>query len=1033
MKSRLLIVILILACTVGLLAGSAAAAVIPGGGQSSTDVSVATNTSVTTSTDVSVSTGTAGTAAPVEGARAVDVALAIDSSASMRNTDPDNLRIDAARLFVDLAADNDQLAIVDFDHEAKVLEPLSVVANNRTALKSAIDRVDSSGETNIGGGMLAAFDQLAERGVPGHGKATVLLTDGVHNTGTDPTEVIPLYVEQGWPVYTVALTDFADEALMKEIASSTGGRYYSAPTSSALLDIYNRIKQTIKGQDQVASSAGTVLVNQTVQNTVNIDTSVQVVEFTYIGPTTEINYYIFYPNGTRVGLDPASPTGTESPDITYVSADTYEIYQVNNPVAGNWTYEVDASESNVSANYSSTVAVSATVNLSASIGALDYAPGDSVTVTADLRNESVGIDNATVNAVFALPDGTNETVPLSSTGNGTYAGVFTNTSQLGTYQVQVQATADDIVRQEVLEFEVTEAPVTTPNVTPTVTPTPTLTPNVTATTPATPNATPTVTPTLTPNVTSNATPTAAPTPEPTQPVQQPSGAFMQVTADPADQMFPDISGDLAVWQDNRTGNWDIFRYNLSDGAVTQITTDPANQENPAVSGVSRLIVWEDDRSGDHDVFWYSPFSGEAAPVTTAPGEQRNPSIAFQYVCWQDNRNGTWTTYVADLIPEPENGTPTAMPVGSQENPAIAFGGPDGPMVWQDDRNGSWDIYWSNLGNGEMPVCINAGDQQFPAIDGLSVVWQDNRNGSWDIYYADLATGNWTQITDNPADQMYPDISGNYIVWQDNRTGNWDIFLYDRMNGTTVQVTNDSADQMYPSISGDYIVWQDNRTGNWDIFLYAIDGVLPAPPVEAGPAETPEPAVPPLAVNISANTTNGTVPLTVAFDVTVAGDPTAWNWTFGDGMSATAEGPVIYTYTAPGTYTATLTASNATGADVTDAETVTALPAVTPAPGENVTVNETPILEVPDAAFSAEPMTGAVPLNVTFRDLSTGIIDDRRWEFGDGNVSSSPNTTYTYREAGNYTVTLMVGNAAGSDTANETVRVLPETETNLTRM
>ncbi|WP_301664121.1 PKD domain-containing protein [Methanoculleus frigidifontis] len=1008
MKPELPIVILIFACILSLLVGNAAASVISGGDQSSTDVSVSTNTSVTTSTDVAVSTGTAGTAASAEGVRAVDVALAIDSSASMRNTDPDDLRIDAARLFVDLAADNDQLAIVDFDHEATLLEPLSLVGDNRTALKSAIDRVDSSGETNIGGGMLAAFDQLAERGVPGHGKATVLLTDGVHNTGTDPAEVIPLYVEQGWPVYTVALTDFADEALMKEIAARTGGRYYSAPTSSALLDIYNRIKQTIKGQDQVARSVGTVQVNQTVQNTVNIDTSVQVVEFTYIGPTTEVNYYIFYPNGTRVELDPASPSGTESPDITYVSADTYEIYQVNNPAPGDWSYAVDASEANVSVDYSSTVAVSATVNLSASIGAFDYAPGDPVTVTANIRNETTGIDNATVNATFTLPDGANETVLLNAAGNGTYTGVFTNTSQLGTYQVQMQAEVDEIVRQEVLEFEVTEAPVTTP----TATPTPTLTPNVT------PNATPTVTPTptLTPNVT--------PTPEPTQPVQQPSGAFMQVTDDPADQMYPDISGDLVVWQDNRDGNWDIFRYNLSDGAVTQITTDPANQENPAVSGISRLIVWEDDRSGDEDIFWYSPFSGEASPVTTAPGEQRNPSIAFQYVCWQDNQSGTWTTYVADLSPQPGNGTPAGMPVGSQENPGIAFGGPDGPTVWQDDRNGSWDIYWSNLGNGEMPVCIDAADQQFPAIDGLSVVWQDNRNGGWDIYAADLETGNRTQVTDDPSDQMYPDISGDSIVWQDNRDGNWDIFLYDRTDGTVTRVTDDPGDQMYPSISGNYIVWQDDRDGNWDIFLYAIDGILPAPPVEAGPAEMPAPVVPPLAVSISANSTSGTVPLTVAFNVTVAGDPTTWNWMFGDGTSATVEGPVAYTYTTPGTYTAALTVSNATGAEATDTETITALPP-DGAVMENITGNETPGPEAPDAAFSAEPMIGVAPLNVTFLDRSTGSIDDWRWEFGDGNVSFSPNTTYTYTEAGNYTVTLMVGNAAGSDTANETVQVLQE--------
>ncbi|RXE56707.1 hypothetical protein ABH15_00555 [Methanoculleus taiwanensis] len=1005
MRKILLISLVILACIVTLLPSAAAASELPAGGQSSTDVSVSTNTSVTSTTDVSVTTGAGGGAPAPNGTRAVDVALAIDSSASMRNTDPDDLRIDAARLFVDLAANDDLLAIVDFDHAVTVLEPLSLVRNNRTALKMAIDQVDSSGETNIGGGLLASFDQLAERGIPGHGKATVLLTDGVHNTGTDPLAVVPLYVEQGWPVYTVALTDFADEALMREIARQTGGRYYSAPTSSALLDIYNRIKQTIKGQDQITSETGTISVNQTVQNIVNIDTSVQVVEFTCLCPQTTINYYIYYPNGTRVELDPESPTGTESPDITYISSDTYQIYQVNNPVVGTWIEVINATDANVTVDYSSTVAVSATIELAAAIDAFSYAPGEPVTVTAEVRNETAGIENATVTAVFTLPGGENETVLLNGTGNGTYAGTFSNTSTTGAYQVQVRSTVGDIVRQEVLDFAVTEEA-------PPVTPTPTMAPNAT---PATPNATPPPTMTLneTPTMTLNETPTMTPTPTPTVPVEQPSGAFLQVTNNSADQVNPDISGDLVVWQDNRSGNSDIFRYNLTDGAVTQITTDPADQANPAVSGVSRLIVWEDNRNGDWDIFWYSPFSGEEFPVTTAPGDQRYPSIAFQYVCWQDNRNGTWTAYVADLIPGQETGSPAGMPGSVQENPAIAFGGVDGPTVWQDDRNGSFDIYWSNAGTNEMPVCIDAGDQQFPAIDGLSVVWQDTRNGSSDIYLGDLETGNRTQITDDPADQVYPDISGDFIVWQDNRNGNWDIFLYNRVDGTLVQVTDDPADQIYPSIAGNYIVWQDNRSGNWDIFLYAIDGVLPASPAETG--GMPEPGLPPLAANLTANVTNGTAPLTVLFNATTSGDPTAWSWEFGDGATATGEGSVQYTYQSPGTYTARLTVTNETGGNATDTVIVT----VTQEPAENVTDNQTP-----EAALRADPETGAVPLTVTFQDQSTGSIDEWLWFFGDGNASASPNATHTYVEAGNYTVTLTVSGPAGSDTANGTIAVLP---------
>ena len=42
-------------------------------------------------------------------------------------------------------------------------------------------------------------------------------------------------------------------------------------------------------------------------------------------------------------------------------------------------------------------------------------------------------------------------------------------------------------------------------------------------------------------------------------------------------------------------------------------------------------------------------------------------------------------------------------------------------------------------------------------------------------------------------------------------------------------------------------------------------------------------------------------------------PTSWSWTFGDGGTSTAQNP-SHTYTAAGTYTVTLTASNAFGSD-----------------------------------------------------------------------------------------------------------------------
>jgi len=66
-------------------------------------------------------------------------------------------------------------------------------------------------------------------------------------------------------------------------------------------------------------------------------------------------------------------------------------------------------------------------------------------------------------------------------------------------------------------------------------------------------------------------------------------------------------------------------------------------------------------------------------------------------------------------------------------------------------------------------------------------------------------------------------------------------------------------------------------------------------------------------NFSASPTSGTAPLPVNFTDTSLGTPTSWSWDFGDSGTSTAQHP-SHTYQAAGTYTVTLTATNATGFD-----------------------------------------------------------------------------------------------------------------------
>ncbi len=59
--------------------------------------------------------------------------------------------------------------------------------------------------------------------------------------------------------------------------------------------------------------------------------------------------------------------------------------------------------------------------------------------------------------------------------------------------------------------------------------------------------------------------------------------------------------------------------------------------------------------------------------------------------------------------------------------------------------------------------------------------------------------------------------------------------------------------------------------------------------------------------------SGPAPLSVGFVDLSSGIPTSWLWTFGDGGTSTLQNPT-HTYAVEGTYTVSLTATNAQGSD-----------------------------------------------------------------------------------------------------------------------
>ncbi len=61
--------------------------------------------------------------------------------------------------------------------------------------------------------------------------------------------------------------------------------------------------------------------------------------------------------------------------------------------------------------------------------------------------------------------------------------------------------------------------------------------------------------------------------------------------------------------------------------------------------------------------------------------------------------------------------------------------------------------------------------------------------------------------------------------------------------------------------------------------------------------------------------------------------------------------------------------------------------------------------------------------VTFKSTSTNNPTEFAWNFGDGKFASGETVTHTYDSGGNYTVTLTVKNAGGSNTASQMVNIM----------
>ncbi len=164
----------------------------------------------------------------------IDIVLVIDSSGSMTSNDKANLRKEAAKDFVAKLGKNDRAAVIDFDSSASVYQQFT---SEHDLLNSAIDRVNSSGNTNLSKGISLAISLFTDDSYTRTDayKYIVFLTDGDGSYNTNYTTTAH---DNNIVIYTIGLGRGVRESTLRAIADGTGGKYFFAASADDLPDIY---------------------------------------------------------------------------------------------------------------------------------------------------------------------------------------------------------------------------------------------------------------------------------------------------------------------------------------------------------------------------------------------------------------------------------------------------------------------------------------------------------------------------------------------------------------------------------------------------------------------------------------------------------------------------------------------------------------------------------------------------------------------------------------------------------------------------
>lgn len=384
--------------------------------------------------------------------------LIMDSSGSMKKTDPFHLRKAAARLFISLLRDNDRVGLVSFSDEGRELSDLTEVADkqNRMKLIKSLDKITSAGKyTNIYGGIHKGYELL--KASANKEKMLILMTDGRMDLGDKTREdallkemqgLLPELKQAGVKIHTIAFTESSDSMLLEDMALKTGGSFKMAQTDKDLHIVFASMFERIKSPEALPIK----------DNAFQVDRDID--EFTLLitKKTQKIRIALKDPAGKE------HKAGRKAAGMEWVESGAFDMVTVKDPAPGLWNINFSAEEGNK-------VFILTNLKLLSSFSKTAVEQGKPIKFEAWLTkgNEPLKtkeiLEHIEISVNIRTPEGKDVAAPLHDDGtNGDTAagdGVYTlglPIEQPGEYNLTLTADGGTFRREKVFVFKAT-APV----------------------------------------------------------------------------------------------------------------------------------------------------------------------------------------------------------------------------------------------------------------------------------------------------------------------------------------------------------------------------------------------------------------------------------------------------------------------------------------------------------------------------------------------------------------------------------------------